>query len=162
MPQDSREVGSVLKDVFGKQGASGGLKMIESLSTMSTKIEDVKAVTGEYGKEQEKQLKATAELNATMSALFDMSEKGFGEMLLKLKTMAAEGLTAVLKGLVKIINYLVDVYNNSLLVRGGFESVSASVKTMWNVANYRENIKGNVGRLRRFRQAVRKSLCRRI
>ena len=134
LPQDSREVGSVLKDVFGKQGASGGLKMIESLSTMSTKIEDVKAVTGEYGKEQEKQLKATAELNATMSALFDMSEKGFGEMLLKLKTMAAEGLTAVLKGLVKIINYLVDVYNNSLLVRGGFESVSASVKTMWNVA----------------------------
>lgn len=134
LPQDSKEVGAVLKDVFGKQGAAGGLKMIESLSTMTKKIEDVKAITGEYGKEQERLLEANAELNKSVAALFDVSDKGFSEMLLGAKRFVVEGLTEVLKGVIKTVNYFIDLYNNSVLVRGGIEGIVISFKATWNAA----------------------------
>ena len=131
VPQDSQEVGNVLKDVFGKQGASGGLKMIETLDTMTTKIEDVKKVTGEYGKEQERLLNANAELNKRMAALFDVSDKGFGEMLLRIRTVTSEGLSKLLDGIISTINYCIDLYNNSIVVRGGVEAIGVSFKNVW-------------------------------
>ena len=140
LPQDSQEVGNVLKDVFGKQGASGGLKMIESLSTMTKKIEDVKAVTGEYGQEQEKLLEANAELNKTMAALFDVSGNGFGEMTLQVKRLASEGLTMVIKGLIDIINYAIDLYNESMIIRGLVTSLIMGWKQMWYAAKLLFNI----------------------
>ena len=133
MPQDSQVVGSVLKDVFGKQGAAGGLKMIEQLDTMTKKIEDVKAVTGEYGKEQERLLEANAEMNKRMSALFDMSDKGFGEMMLRVKTLTSEGISKFLDGLISGINYFINLYNKATVFRGGVELIVAAVKSLWEV-----------------------------
>ena len=40
----------MLKDVFGKQGANAGLKMIEQLDTMNIDLNKLKDTTGEYGK----------------------------------------------------------------------------------------------------------------
>lgn len=140
LPQDGQEVGNVLKDVFGRQGASGGLKMIESLSTMTKKIEDVKEVTGEYGKEQEKLLEANAEMNKTVAALFDMSDKGFGEMTLQVKRLYAEGVTMLLKGLIGTLNYFIDLYNESILMRGAVTGLIAGWKQMWYAVKLAFNI----------------------
>lgn len=131
-PRNSKEVGAVLKDVFGKQGANAGLKMIEQLDTMNVDLEKLKDTTGEYGKEMNKQKEANEELNKTLSAMFDMSDKGFGEMLIQVKTLTIQGITKLLKGVIKVINYFIDLYNESMVFRAGIQAIVSNFKNLWN------------------------------
>ena len=131
-PQNSKEVGAVLKDVFGRQGANAGLKMIEQLDTMNVDLEKLKDTTGEYGKEMNRQREANEELNRTLSAMFDMSEKGFGEMLIQVKTLTIQGITKLLKGLINVINYFIDLYNESMAFRAAIQAIIANFKNLWN------------------------------
>lgn len=132
---DSQEVGAVLKDVFGRQGADAGIQLIEQLDTMTTKIEDVKAVTGEYGQMQEEQLKASEELNNAMSTLFDMSGKGWEVMTMQIKIIATKWLAAAIRGIVVFINRCIDLYNNSLLFRSAIQALIFGFKNLWSVVS---------------------------
>lgn len=140
LPGDSKEVGEVLKDVFGKQGAAGGLEMIKSLDGMSTSLEEVKKQTGEWGKNMEKQRDATAELNKTMSALFAVSDEGFEGMIASTKLMATKMITQLLKGIIKAINYFIDLYNESAIVRAGVVAIGNQFKMLWNVVKLVVNL----------------------
>lgn len=140
LPGDSQEVGEVLKDVFGKQGAAGGLEMIKSLDGMSTSLEEVKKQTGEWGENMEKQRDATAELNKTMSALFAVSDEGFEGMIASTKLMGTKIITQLLKGIIKAINYFVDLYNESAIVRAGVVAIGNQFKMLWNVVKLVVNL----------------------
>lgn len=132
LPKNSQAVGNVLKDVFGRQGANAGLKMIEQLDTMNTDLEKLKGTTGEYGEKLNEQREANEELNKVLSAMFDMSDKGFGEMLISVKTLTVQGITKLMKGVIKVINYLIDLYNESMVVRAGVQLIVRSFKNLWN------------------------------
>lgn len=132
LPQNSQAVGNVLKDVFGRQGANAGLKMIEQLDTMNTDLDKLKGTTGEYGEKMNEQREANEELNKVLSAMFDMSDKGFGEMLISVKTLTVQGITKLLKGVINVINYLIDLYNESMVVRAGVQLIVRSFKNLWN------------------------------
>lgn len=132
LPQNGQEVGQVLKDVFGKTAADGGLQMIEMLDTMTTKIDDVKAVTGEYGQMQEEQLEAQRELNDAVSTLFDVSEGGFETVIGYIKIFLTRFLTKVIKGITDVINWVIELYNESIAVRGAVQLIIAAVKTLWS------------------------------
>ncbi len=132
LPQNSQEVGNVLKDVFGKQGANAGLKMIEQLDTMNTDLDKLKGTTGEYGEKMNEQRKANEELNRVLAAMFDMSDKGFGEMLISVKTLTVQGITKLLKGVISVINYFIDLYNESMVVRAGVQAIVVNFKNLWS------------------------------
>jgi hypothetical protein len=132
LPKNSQAVGNVLKDVFGRQGANAGLKMIEQLDTMNTDLEKLKGTTGEYGEKLNEQREANDELNKVLSAMFDMSDKGFGEMLISVKTLTVQGITKLMKGVINVINYLIDLYNESMVVRAGVQLIVRSFKNLWN------------------------------
>lgn len=131
---DSQQVGSILKNVFGRQGADAGIKLIEQLDTMSTSIEEVKKQTGEWGKDQEEDIKAVAELNGAWSALFDMTDNGWEMMIDKVEDFARESLTSVLKGIIGLVNWFVRLYNNAVIVRAGVQSMVAQFKILWSAA----------------------------
>lgn len=128
LPQDSQAVGEVLKDVFGKTAANEGLQMIEMLDTMTTKMEDVKEVTGEYGQMQEEQIEANKELNDVMSALFDQSQNGFETMIMHIKVIATKWLVSMIKQTINFVNRLIDVYNESMLVRGVIQTIGIAFR----------------------------------
>lgn len=132
LPQNSQAVGDVLKDVFGKQGANAGLKMIEQLDTMNTDLEKLKGTTGEYGEKMNEQREANEELNRVLAAMFDMSDKGFGEMLISVKTLTIQGITKLLKGVINVINYFIDLYNESKVVRAGVQAIVVNFKNLWS------------------------------
>lgn len=132
IPQNSKEMGAVLKDVFGKQGANAGLKMIEQLDTMNIDLDKLKETTGEWGELMNEEKEANEELNKTMSALFDMSDKGFEAMLAQLKLLSTKAITEVLKGLISMINYFIDLYNESMLFRGAIQGTLINFKNLWN------------------------------
>jgi hypothetical protein len=132
MPKDSQEVGNVLKDVFGRQGASGGLKMIESLADMTTKMEDVKTVTGEFGELQQEEINAQAGLNEKMSKFFGIGDKGFEEITMKAKVFALNALSSIIDYTVKIINYFINLYNESTAFRAEIETLKFHFKLLWD------------------------------
>lgn len=128
---DSQEVGAILKDVFGKQGAAAGLQLIEQLDTMTTDIEEVKKQTGEWGKTQEENIELHKELNSYLSSMFDMSQHGFEEMIEQGKLFGTKVLIKICKGLFDSINYFIDWYNESILLRGAINNIWLTFKTGW-------------------------------
>lgn len=133
LPQNGQEVGQVLKDVFGRTAAEGGLQMIETLSEMSTKIDEVKDKTGEYGRLQEEQIEAQKELNMAVGALFDMSDNGWENMMMNAKIWLTKFLTKIIKGIIDIINYFIDLYNDSEEVRVSVQLLVGAFKSLWYV-----------------------------
>lgn len=130
---DSQQVGLVLKNVFGKNGADAGIKLIEQLDTMSTNLEEVKKQTGEWGEAQTAQIKATAELNDAMSALFDVTDKGFEGVIDNLKLTATKWMIAVVKGCIDLANWFIKLYNNSIVFRAGVAYIVTQFKILWEV-----------------------------
>lgn len=130
---DSQQVGDVLKNVFGKQGAAAGIQLIEQLDTMTTDIEEVKKQTGEWGETQLENIKLHKELNSYLSSMFDMSQHGFEEMIEKGKMFGTKVLVQIMKGLFNTINYFIDWYNESLLLRGVIQTLGAAFRGVWSV-----------------------------
>nr|DAK97845.1 MAG TPA: minor tail protein [Caudoviricetes sp.] len=129
---DSQQVGDVLKNVFGKQGAAAGIQLIEQLDTMSTSLDEVKKQTGEWGETQLENIKLHKELNTYLSSMFDMSQHGFEEMIEKGKMFGTKILVQIMKGLFNTINYFIDWYNESLLLRGAINAIGMNFRLMWN------------------------------
>ena len=130
---DSQQVGDVLKNVFGKQGAQAGIQLIEQLDTMSTSLDEVKKQTGAWGETQLENIKLHKELNSYLSSMFDMSQHGFEEMIEKGKMFGTKVLVQIMKGLFNTINYFIDWYNESLLLRGVIQTLGAAFRGVWSV-----------------------------
>lgn len=132
VPANSQQAGDVLKNVFGKQGAAAGQEMVKELGRMTTSLGEVKEQTGAWGDTMDKQRAASKELNDTMAALFDASDKGFASMKAGARLFATQMQTDVVKGLISVINYFIDLYNRSTMVRGAVQVLSAAFRTLWN------------------------------
>lgn len=130
----SREVGEVLKDVFGKQGAAAGYQLVTAFADVSTSIEDCKKQTGEYGAAMEKYLETQSELNRITAALFDMTQSGFEGMTVDLKTIATKWLVAVMKGVVDVVNWFIELYNESTAVRLSIANIGSGFTNLWALA----------------------------
>lgn len=130
---DSQQVGDVLKNVFGKQGAQAGIQLIEQLDTMSTSLDEVKKQTGTWGDVQLENIKLQKELNTYMSSMFDFSQKGFASIITAGKQFGTKILIQIMKGLFNTINYFIDWYNESLLLRGVIQTLGAAFRGVWSV-----------------------------
>lgn len=137
---DSQQVGDVLKNVFGKQGAAAGIQLIEQLDTMTTSIEEVKKQTGEWGETQLENIKLHKELNTYLSSMFDMSQHGFEEMIEQGKMFGTKILVQIMKGLFNTINYFIDWYNESLLLRGLIQTLGTAFRGVWSVVKLVANL----------------------
>lgn len=137
---DSQQVGDVLKNVFGKQGAQAGIQLIEQLDTMSTSLDEVKKQTGAWGDVQLENIKLQKELNSYTSSMFDMSQKGFGSIIAQGKQFGTRVLIQILKGLFNCINYFIEWYNDSLLLRAAIANISMQFKVLWQVVKLVANL----------------------
>ena len=137
---DSQQVGDVLKNVFGKQGAQAGIQLIEQLDTMSTSLDEVKKQTGAWGDVQLENIKLQKELNSYTSSMFDMSQKGFGSIIAQGKQFGTRVLIQILKGLFNCVNYFIEWYNDSLLLRAAIANISMQFKVLWQVVKLVANL----------------------
>ena len=133
LPQSSAAVGSAIANIFGGPGEDAGLAYIEMLGDVELNMDKVKAKSGDIAKAQEDELNATKELQDAMASLFDCTGGGFETMKAQLSTIAKKSLTAVIKGVVQAINYFIDWYNDSLLLRGVIQTLGAAFRGVWSV-----------------------------
>lgn len=136
LPQTSAAVGSAIADIFGGPGEDAGLAYIEMLGDIELDMDKVKAKSGDIAKAQEDELKATKDLQDAMASLFDYTGGGFETMKAQLSTIAKESLTGVIKGVVKLTNYVIGLYNKSTLFRGTIELIAWQFKSLWAVCQW--------------------------
>ena len=140
LPENSMQVGQVMKAVFGKTASNEGMKLVKTLADMSTNMEELKGVTGEYGELQREQVEAQAELNEKMSKFFGLGENGFDEITMKAKIFGVKALSKIIDYTVKIINYFIDLYNESKVFRAGIENIKNNFKSAWEVFKFGVNL----------------------
>lgn len=136
LPENSMQVGQVMKAVFGKTASNEGMKLVKTLADMSTNMEELKGVTGEYGELQREEVDAQAELNEKMSKFFGLGENGFDEITMKAKIFGVKALSKIIDYTVKIINYFIDLYNESKVFRAGIENIKNNFKSTWEVFKF--------------------------
>lgn len=148
-PESSAAVGTALADIFGGPGEDAGLQYILMLKDIETNMDSVKAKAGKLAELQEEQLQSEIELQNAISALFDFTGGTFEEITTKAKTFFNEGLTVVIKGVIDLVNYFIDLYNNSALVRGIWMVISTnfkiSLKAIGNLFEYFINVVKGAG-----------------
>ena len=139
-PESSSEVGTALADIFGGPGEDAGLQYILTLKDIDTNLDNVKERAGELGRLQEEQLRSQIELENIISSVFDQTGGGFEKMTTQAKVFVNDGLVAIIRGAVDLINWFIKLYNNSVAIR-----------TVWSVfVGQFKNIVAQIGNLLSF------------
>lgn len=133
---NSRETGQVMKEVFGRQAVNAGQELLKSLATMSTDIEEIKKQTGEWGKQQQELIDKQTELKNVTSALFDVTDNGFEEMITQAKIYATQSLSDMVKWLIKATNQFRELNNESTIFRASIELIAWAFKSLWAVCQW--------------------------
>ena len=133
---NTKETGQVMKEVFGRQAVNAGQELLKSLATMSTSIDEIKEQTGEWGKQQQELIDKQTELKNVTSALFDVTDKGFEEMITQAKIYATQSLSEMVRWLIKATNQFRELNNESTLFRGTIELIAWAFKSLWAVCQW--------------------------
>jgi len=131
---NSREVAAVMKDLFGARGESQiGTEFISFLANAKTGTEELLGAEDSLQRLKVKEVETQTELNNVIASLFEMGNGGFSRMTTNAKIWIKQGLIDAIKWVVRLINYFVDWYNNSLLVRAALNNIITQFKVMWEV-----------------------------
>lgn len=133
-PEQSKQVGTAIADIFGGAGEDAGLQYLKTLKDIDTNLDEVKKRTGQLGEIQEKQMNANIELQNAVSALFDQTGGTFETMIGNAKIFVTESLTGLIKGLINIVNWFIEIYNKSTLVRQGVTALITAFKLLFEGA----------------------------
>ena len=140
LPDSASTVGAALADIFGGPGEDAGLQYILTLKDIDTNLDNVKERAGELGRLQEEQLRSQIELENIISSVFDQTGGGFEKMTTQAKVFVNDGLVAIIRGAVDLINWFIKLYNNSVAIR-----------TVWTVfVGQFKNIVAQIGNLLSF------------
>lgn len=132
LPDNAATVGTAIADIFGGPGEDAGLQYLRTLKDISTNMDDVKGKAGVLAQLQEEQLQSQIELQNALSGLFDATGGNFETLTTKAKVFVTQGLTAIIKGVINVINYFIELYNESVLIRAIWNGIVAGFKTAFD------------------------------
>jgi hypothetical protein len=131
---NSREAAAVMKDLFGARGESQiGTEFLAFLADAKSGTEELLGAENSLERLKVKEVETLTELNNVVASLFDMGEGGFETMTKKAKIWIQEGLIKAIKWVVNLINYFIDWYNESMLVRAVIANIFTTVKVGWEI-----------------------------
>lgn len=132
LPDSATQVGTAIADIFGGPGEDAGLQYLRTLKDISTNMDEVKGKAGVLAQLQEEQLQSQIELQNALSGLFDATGGNFETLTTQAKVFVNQGLTAIIKGVFDIINYFIELYNESVLIRAIWNGIVAGFKTTFD------------------------------
>lgn len=138
---NSKEAAAVMKELFGSRGESAiGDGFLTFLAESNKGMEELLGKQDSLQRLKLKEVEVNKELNDVLASLFDMTGGGFESITLKCKIWIKEGLVSAIKWVVDLINYFIDWYNESLVLRAavnGFimawKNGYATLKVIFNV-----------------------------
>lgn len=132
LPDNAATVGAAIADIFGGPGEDAGLQYLRTLKDISTNMDEVKGKAGVLAQLQEEQLQSQIELQNALSGLFDATVGNFETLTTQAKVFVNQGLTAIIKGVIDVVNYLIELYNESVLIRAIWNGIVAGFKTTFD------------------------------
>lgn len=132
LPDNAATVGAAIADIFGGPGEDAGLQYLRTLKDISTNMDEVKGKAGVLAQLQEEQLQSQIELQNALSGLFDAIGWNFETLTTQAKVFVNQGLTAIIKGVIDVVNYLIELYNESVLIRAIWNGIVAGFKTTFD------------------------------
>lgn len=132
LPDNAATVGAAIADIFGGPGEDAGLQYLRTLKDISTNMDEVKGKAGVLAQLQEEQLQSQIELQNALSGLFDATGGNFETLTTQAKVFVNQGLTAIIKGFIDVVNYLIELYNESVLIRAIWNGIVAGFKTTFD------------------------------
>lgn len=132
LPDNAATVGAAIADIFGGPGEDAGLQYLRTLKDISTDMDEVKGKAGVLAKLQEEQLQSQIELQNALSGLFDATGGNFETLTTKAKVFVNQGLTSIIKGVIDVINYFIELYNESVLIRAIWNGIVTGFKTTFD------------------------------
>ena len=132
LPDNAATVGAAIADIFGGPGEDAGLQYLRTLKDISTNMDEVKGKAGVLAQLQEEQLQSQIELQNALSGLFDATGGNFEMLTTQAKVFVNQGLTAIIKGVIDVVNYLIELYNESVLIRAIWNGIVAGFKTTFD------------------------------
>ena len=155
LPASSEKVGTAIADIFGGPGEDAGLEYLKTLGSIETSLDDVKKQAGELAALEEEQLNAQIELQNALSGLFDKTGGDFERMKTQAIVFVKEGLAKIINGITDAIKWVKDLYNESAIFRGIWNTIVYSLtigfKTIGNLFN---GFAGQVSALGRMMKGV--------
>jgi hypothetical protein len=133
LPPQSTEVGTAIADIFRGAGEDAGLEYITMLGTAEMSLEKLKAGAGENAVAQEKLLEANQKLNKAWGELMGTGTGTFDAIKAFAIDLAATGISKVAMGIADVRDWFIELYNESLPVRAGFQYMIASWTTGFNI-----------------------------
>ena len=132
LPDNAATVGAAIADIFGGPGEDAGLQYLRTLKDISTNMDEVKGKAGVLAQLQEEQLQSQIELQNALSGLFDATGGNFETLTTQAKVFVNQGLTAIIKGVIDVVNYFIELYNESVLIRAIWNGIVAGFKTTFD------------------------------
>lgn len=132
LPDNAATVGAAIADIFGGPGEDAGLQYLRMLKDISTNMDEVKGKAGVLAQLQEEQLQSQIELQNALSGLFDATGGNFETLTTQAKVFVNQGLTAIIKGVIDVVNYLIELYDESVLIRAIWNGIVAGFKTTFD------------------------------
>lgn len=132
LPDSATQVGTAIADIFGGPGEDAGLQYLRTLKDISTNMDEVKGKAGVLAQLQEEQLQSQIELQNALSGLFDATGGNFETLTTQAKVFVNQGLTAIIKGVIDVVNYFIELYNESVLIRAIWNGIVAGFKTTFD------------------------------
>lgn len=129
LPDSAASVGTAIADIFGGPGEDAGLAYLRTLKDIELNMDAVTQKSGELGELQQEQLRSQLELQNAVSALFDQTGGVFERLTTGVKVFINDALTGLITGVINLINYIVELYNDSVLIRGVWNAITTVVKT---------------------------------
>jgi len=137
LPPQSKEVGQALADIFGGAGEDAGLRYITSLKDINLNLDEVTAGASETAKAQLRISEATERINLQFTKLFSGSNAVFQNLKADALEFVAGALEKTINGVASLVNFFIDLYNESTYVRGVWEGLKAVGSTLFKFLTLR-------------------------
>lgn len=136
LPETSAKVGTAIADIFGGPGEDAGLQYIKSLkdingeqATMAEIIENAEGKFTDLQVAQALNTKASEDWNLLMNDLLEGADGGLDSITSQLQIGVVEGFRAAANGVISLINWFIELQNEST----GFRLIILAVKTNFNL-----------------------------
>lgn len=132
MGANSKEAAAVMKELFGARGESAiGEGFLTFLANGNKGLEDLLGKQDSLQRLKVKEVEVNKQLNDVLASMFDMTGGGFESITAKAKIWIKEGLIVAIKWVVDLINYLIEWYNESMIVRAGVQGIYNAIRTTY-------------------------------
>lgn len=132
MGANSKEAATVMKELFGARGESAiGEGFLTFLANGNKGLEELLGKQDSLKRLKVKEVEVNKQLNDVLASMFDMTGGGFESITTKAKIWIKEGLIAAIKWVVDLINYFIEWYNESMIVRAGIQYIYNAIRTTY-------------------------------